>query len=156
MSGEPLTQIHIGRGPNGYEVVSSVQANKDFYKWESETLKAQLMRLCPPRLWPHGSYNNSCPRPILINIQHQLLLRELHTALTASVTDIVNRWWFDKAAEFPKRMPLGEKEQELLKVSMQFLKSHLLVANKKIAVRRIAVHRGNSASLCNTQRIVEA
>ncbi|KAM0255931.1 hypothetical protein ACHAQJ_005332 [Trichoderma viride] len=115
LSHEPLTQIHIGRGPNGFEAVSSVQAHKDFYKWENETMKAQLMRLCAPRLWPHGSYNNSCPRPILTNVQHQLLLRELHNALVASVTDIVNRWWFDKAAGFPKRMPLGKKEEELLK-----------------------------------------
>jgi hypothetical protein len=53
------------------------------------------------------------------------MLHELHTALTASVTDIVNRWWVDTAAEFPKRMPLGEEEEELLKVNMHFLQSHV-------------------------------
>ncbi|KAL7786725.1 hypothetical protein V8C37DRAFT_391856 [Trichoderma ceciliae] len=126
MENPVLTQIHIGRGSNGYEAVSSVEAPQDLYKWEHETLEAQLMRLCPPRLWPKGSYNNSCPRPILINEQHQQQLRELHTALVASVTDIVDRWWFDTAAELPKRMPLGRKEEDILKfVELQSIVGNL-------------------------------
>ncbi|KAL7956545.1 hypothetical protein V8C34DRAFT_288208 [Trichoderma compactum] len=112
---EPLEQIHVGRGPNGYENVLTAEADETFYTWEHETLKAKLMRLCPPPLWPAGSYKAYCPRPILINNHHQSVLRELNDALVASVTDIVSRWWLDAAAEFPKRMPLGEKEQDLLK-----------------------------------------
>ncbi|KAL7905931.1 hypothetical protein GGI35DRAFT_459674 [Trichoderma velutinum] len=112
---EPLKQIHIGRGPNGYENVLTTKADETFYKWEHETVKAKLMRLCPPSLWPSGSYKAYCPRPILINEHHQSMLQEINDALVASVTDIVDRWWLDTAANFPKRMPLGEKEQNLLK-----------------------------------------
>ncbi|PON25375.1 hypothetical protein TGAM01_v205669 [Trichoderma gamsii] len=115
MFNEPFMQIHLGRGPKGYEEVSTVQADGNFYLWESEVMKAQLMRLCPPRLWPHASYNNSCPRPILVNLRHEVMLRELNTALTLSLTDIVNRWWSDKAAKFPQRMPLEPIEEGLLK-----------------------------------------
>lgn len=126
MFNEPFIQIHLGRGLMGFEEVSTVQAQGNFYLWESETMVAQLMRLCPPRLWPHASYNNSCPRPILVNLRHETILRELNTALTLSLTDIVDRWWSDKAAEFPKRMPLEPIEEELLKVSKQFFSIHFL------------------------------
>nr|WNZ75480.1 hypothetical protein [Trichoderma harzianum] len=112
---EPLKQIHVARGPNGYENVLTADADETFYKWEHETLKAKLMRLCPPPLWPAESYKAYCPRPILINGHHQSALRELSDALVTSVTDIVSRWWLDADAQLPKRMPLGEKEQDLLK-----------------------------------------
>lgn len=113
-----LTQIHVGRGRDGYEAVSSTEADKKFYIWEQETVRAKLMRLCPPRLWPKASYNTACPRPILINKKHQQQLKELSDALVVSVTDIVNRWWFDREAALHARMPLNLKEEELLQVSL--------------------------------------
>ncbi|KAH8126000.1 hypothetical protein FP744_10006197 [Trichoderma asperellum] len=114
MLNEYLMQIHLGLGPKGFEEVSTVQAQEDFYKCESKTMIAQLIRLCPRRLWPHSSYSNSCPRPILVNARHEMMLRDLNTALTLSLTDIVERWWSDKAAQFPKRMPLELIEEGLL------------------------------------------
>jgi hypothetical protein len=119
MFNEPFMQIHLGRGSKGYEEVSTVQAQGNFYLWENQTMEAALMRLCPPRLWPHASYQNSCPRPILVNLRHEMMLRELNTALTLSLTDIVDRWWSDKAAKFPQRMPLELIEEGLLKVREQ-------------------------------------
>jgi hypothetical protein len=41
----------------------------------------------------------------------------LHEALTAGITDIVERWWTDPEARFPERMPLEKQEKDLLKVS---------------------------------------
>jgi hypothetical protein len=163
MFNEPFMQIHLGRGPKGFEEVSTVQALGNFYLWESEVMKAQLMRLCPPRLWPHASYNNSCPRPILVNLRHEVMLRELNTALTLSLTDIVDRWWSDKAAKFPQRMPLEPIEEGLLKVSKRyalmafFLLSFflLLAANKVNAVRGTSISYWGPAALLRTQRIVE-
>ncbi|PNP50296.1 hypothetical protein THARTR1_09004 [Trichoderma harzianum] len=123
---KPLKQIHVGRGLNGYEDVSAAETDETYYKREHETLKDELMRLCPPPLWPSESYKAYCPRPILINGHHQSVLQELNDALVASVTDIVNRWWLDADAHFPKRMPLGEKEQDLLKyVGLQSVIGHL-------------------------------
>ncbi|KAL7919853.1 Clavaminate synthase-like protein [Trichoderma austrokoningii] len=115
MFNDPFMQIHLERGPNGFQEVSTVQAQANFYLWENETMVAKLMRLCPPRLWPHESYNNSCPRPILVNLRHESMLNKLNTALTLSLTDIVDRWWSDKAARFPERMPLEFIEEALLK-----------------------------------------
>ncbi|KAH6603992.1 hypothetical protein Trco_007438 [Trichoderma cornu-damae] len=121
-----LTQILLGRGPNGYEAISGSDADETFYKQEHETQQAKLTRSCPSHLWPKGSYTTSCPRPVLINKQHRQQLQELSDALVASVTDIVDRWWFDTAAELPKRMPLGQKEQEILKhAEWQSIKGNL-------------------------------
>ncbi|TFB01714.1 hypothetical protein CCMA1212_006253 [Trichoderma ghanense] len=112
---ETFTQVHLSRGLNGYENVSAVKADEALYKQEHESIKAKLTRLCQPFLWPKGSYSTYCPRPILVHEKHKERLQELNDALVASITDIVDRWWFDAAADFPGRMPLGEKEEELLK-----------------------------------------
>lgn len=155
-------QIHLGRGPKGFEEVSTVHAYENFYVWESEVMKAQLMRLCPPRLWPHASYNNSCPRPILVNLRHEVMLRDLNTALTLSLTDIVDRWWSDKAATFPQRMPLEPIEEGLLKVSKRYILMAsfflflLLATNPVNAVRGTSIGQWGPAALHRTQRIVEA
>ncbi|PGH15470.1 hypothetical protein AJ79_02447 [Helicocarpus griseus UAMH5409] len=75
---------------------------------------SELLRLCPPHLWYHGSNNASCPRPILITNKHQDQLLQLHTALIAAIVDIVERWWTDTDAGFPGRMPLEKQEEDLL------------------------------------------
>jgi hypothetical protein len=113
---ETFAQVQLGHGPNGYENVSTAKADEACYKHEHESIKATLTRLCKPRLWPKGSYSTYCPRPILVHEKHKERLQELNDALVASITDIVDRWWVDTAADFPGRMPLGEMEQELLKV----------------------------------------
>ncbi|EGR52468.1 uncharacterized protein TRIREDRAFT_54768 [Trichoderma reesei QM6a] len=112
---ETFAQVQLGHGPNGYENVSTAKADEACYKHEHESIKATLTRLCKPRLWPKGSYSTYCPRPILVHEKHKERLQELNDALVASITDIVDRWWVDTAADFPGRMPLGEMEQELLK-----------------------------------------
>ncbi|KAL7814994.1 hypothetical protein V8C44DRAFT_348569 [Trichoderma aethiopicum] len=112
---ETFTQVHLGRGTKGYEDVSTVKADEAYYKQEQHSIEATLTRLCKPSLWPKGSYSTYCPRPILVHEKHRERLRELNDALVASITDIVDRWWCDTAADFPGRMLLGEKEEELLK-----------------------------------------
>ncbi|CEL00913.1 hypothetical protein ASPCAL00505 [Aspergillus calidoustus] len=42
-------------------------------------------------------------------------MKELHNALVIAVTDIVERWWTDKEAQFPQRMRLEAEEEELLR-----------------------------------------
>lgn len=157
MSNDPFMQIHLERGPNGFQEVSTVQAQPSLYQWENESMVAKLMRLCPPRLWPHGSYNNSCPRPILVNIRHELMLSELHTALTLSLTDIVDRWWSDKAAKFPDRMPLNFMEAAVVKVSKRSFSifSSILAVNKVHAACMASISQGLPAAIRGAQRIVE-
>ncbi|RHZ44876.1 uncharacterized protein CDV56_102726 [Aspergillus thermomutatus] len=98
-----LQQVHLGIAPKGFAPVTSYQGGKDLCEQEHETLQASLLRLCPSRLWYHGSHGASCPRPILITPEHQEQLFTLHTALAAAITDIVERWWTDSEARFPDR-----------------------------------------------------
>lgn len=110
-----LQQVHIGLGPNGYEpVTSAVVPDGTTYAKEYEQTIESLLRRCPEHVWPKDSYKTNCPRPILINRHHKRHLEDLHEALTTAITDIVQRWWSDKEAKFPSRMPLAKEEEDLL------------------------------------------
>ncbi|KAK8914916.1 hypothetical protein H634G_09840 [Metarhizium anisopliae BRIP 53293] len=109
-----MQQIHIGLGREGYVPVAHHHADKATYTQEHEAMQASLVNSCPAHLWPKNSHKAACPRPILMTKQHQTQLAELHEALTAAITDIVERWWTDKESRFPERMPLTSKEEDLL------------------------------------------
>lgn len=114
---ERMRQIHIGLGPEGYLPVGDKTADSEVFSQEQAAQEAFLLANCPPGIWPHGSYQAGCPRPILISKGHNEQLTFFHCALMAAINDIVPRWWKDKDAKFPERMPLEEKEEELLQVS---------------------------------------
>ncbi|KAF7557975.1 hypothetical protein G7Z17_g267 [Cylindrodendrum hubeiense] len=109
-----LQQIHIGLNHPSYEPVAHYETKNTTYALEHDKLEASLLGRCPAHLWPHDSYNTACPRPILINKHHQQQLDELQEALNAAIVDIVQRWWSDRYARFPERMPLEKREEELL------------------------------------------
>ncbi|KPM41729.1 hypothetical protein AK830_g4830 [Neonectria ditissima] len=109
-----MEQIHIGRGHHGYEAVLQQKTEGIIYAQEHEKIQATLLAKCPAHLWHNDSYRAACPRPILIDTCHQQQLEELHEALTAAITDIVQRWWTDRDARFPERMPLEREEEKLL------------------------------------------
>ena len=115
-----LEQIHVGLSPGGHKCVADCKATPAAYEREQEIAEAHLLNLCPPNIWPKGSYRNTCPRPIIVTKEHQKQLEELHEALTTAITDIVERWWTDDEARFPARMPLEKQEVELLQVSLVF------------------------------------
>ncbi|KFA72015.1 hypothetical protein S40288_07661 [Stachybotrys chartarum IBT 40288] len=104
-----LRQVHFGTGPLGSDI------SPDLLAHQHKKLQKDLLSLCPAHLWHHASYDAGCPRPILIGKHHQVQLQNLHEALTIAVADIVERWWTDEDAQFPKRMPLEAAEEDLLK-----------------------------------------
>jgi hypothetical protein len=55
-------------------------------------------------------------------------LKEFHVALSAALTNIVQRWVIDEEADLPSRMPLEPHEEDILRVrSFALLSfSHLL------------------------------
>ncbi|KAF5538989.1 multidrug transporter [Fusarium phyllophilum] len=125
MPTEQLTQIHIGEGHG--EARSISQPNFDAASFSSEEARFQekLLKLCPANLWPKASYTTGCPRPVLVGRHHQQQLKDLHEALIAALTDVVQRWWSDKDARFPERMPLEAKEEELL----QWIEGQVTIGN---------------------------
>lgn len=56
------------------------------------------------------------PHPILISHRLEDEVRQFHEALAAALNNIVARWYTDKQAAFPTRMPLAQHEEELLQV----------------------------------------
>ncbi|KAL0943351.1 uncharacterized protein CTRU02_201237 [Colletotrichum truncatum] len=120
-----LMQICLGPQPHQYGPVAGRSVDKAAYRQEEVKLQEELLKFCPADLWHDGSYSAGCPRPILLNKYHQKHLEELHEALTIAIVDIVQRWWTDKSARFPERMPLEAEEEELLK----WIESQVLAGN---------------------------
>ncbi|KAF5706281.1 multidrug transporter [Fusarium mundagurra] len=125
MQTEQLSHIHIGDGHG--EIRSISQQNFDVASFSSEEARFQerLLKLCPANLWPKASYTKGCPRPVLVGRHHQQQLNDLHEAFAAAITDVVQRWWNDRDARFPERMPLEVKEEELL----QWIEGQVLIGN---------------------------
>lgn len=63
--------------------------------------------------------------PILSDKGFLMHLREFHEALVKAIVNIVERWWDDKVSDFPSRMPLEPRAEDILKVS-QFFSAHLI------------------------------
>ncbi|KAI1409892.1 hypothetical protein F5Y13DRAFT_181745 [Hypoxylon sp. FL1857] len=114
-AGSDLQQVHLRVGPNGYEPVAHYTAKAILYMEENVEFQANILSLCPSHIWPKDSYRLACPRPILISKDHRQQLEELQEALAAAIADIVERWWTDNEAQFPKRMPLEKEEDDLLR-----------------------------------------
>lgn len=62
---------------------------------------------------PLGSF---CPHPSLVPRKFLDDLEYFHEAFAAALTNIVQRWFADSAANFPSRMPLEPLERQLLEV----------------------------------------
>lgn len=77
-------------------------------------MRQSLLASCP--IWPYDLYRRACPYPVLVPRPRLCELRGLHVALSAAITSIVERWWTDKDAQFPERMPLEKQEEEVLQV----------------------------------------
>ncbi|KAJ5253430.1 hypothetical protein N7505_012093 [Penicillium chrysogenum] len=65
--------------------------------------------------WPAESLDASCPYPVLTTQRHDNDMRNLHLALKSAIEDIIKRWWTDREARFPLRMPLESEEEDLLR-----------------------------------------
>jgi hypothetical protein len=61
---------------------------------------------------------NFPPYPLLVSQDQVLHLGKFNDALTHAIDSIVERWWTDREAAFPQRMPLGSVEEDLLRVSV--------------------------------------
>lgn len=83
---------------------------------EQINLRASLQSDCPGSVWPPGSFDSACPRPIVVGKHHEESVKELSKALIIAITDIIERW-FDDESQYWKRMPLEDSEEGLLRVS---------------------------------------
>ncbi|PYI05973.1 hypothetical protein BO78DRAFT_128353 [Aspergillus sclerotiicarbonarius CBS 121057] len=61
-----------------------------------------------------GDLKNSSPNPLLVPPKLDRSVAKLHEALVIGLTSIVERWYADEQAAFPRRMPLESHEEDLL------------------------------------------
>ncbi|KAL3295987.1 hypothetical protein RB213_011420 [Colletotrichum asianum] len=115
MHAQELVQIQLGAVKDDSVHLAAHHIDFDTLFREEEAYRSGLLDLCPEHLWHNSSYLAGCPRPILVSKSHQQQMEYLHEALVISIIDIVQRWWTDKGACFPKRMPLEPEEEELLR-----------------------------------------
>lgn len=122
-----MQQVHLGLGLSDYWLTERTSTTKStLCKLEHAAYEAILLEQCPASVWPGHSYTHGCPRPMLIDQEHNNQLVEFNEALVIAITDIIQRWLSDKDANFPGRMPLEPDEEQLLQVcSILGLKSFI-------------------------------
>lgn len=127
----PLGPIAIMRPPkNDLRCICAVTSGRDQVKISApadvdpntrkclgDALHTSMEKICPADTWTGSCHMSSCPYPVLVNQKHQSQLQKLNKALVTAITDIVSRWWTDRSARFPERMPLQPMEEKLLCVS---------------------------------------
>ncbi|KAM3446412.1 hypothetical protein MY3296_009700 [Beauveria thailandica] len=111
-----MQQVHLGRGALGHLAINPTHDTpKAVYAGEHAAQESILLKRCPGDIWPGGiSYTYGCPRPILMYKHHHEQLILFHESITIAIVDIVKRWFADRDARFPERMPLLEDEEKLL------------------------------------------
>ncbi|KAB8074914.1 hypothetical protein BDV29DRAFT_201133 [Aspergillus leporis] len=77
---------------------------------------------------------NFPPYPLLVSQDQVLHLGKFNDALTHAIDSIVERWWTDREAAFPQRMPLGSVEEDLLRWVQK--------ASEEKLVRRFDIRKG--------------
>lgn len=109
-----IRQISLSLTNEAEDAVTPTSTDMRARSLELDTMRQSLLASCP--VWPYDLYRRACPYPVLVPHPRLCELRDLHTALSAAITSIVERWWTDKDARFPDRMPLEKQEEEILQV----------------------------------------
>jgi len=66
-------------------------------------------------LWPLNFHKRISTSGLYFPPHHVATLEAIQVALDKALTNIIGRWWSDSKAAFPKRMPLEEHEERLLR-----------------------------------------
>ncbi|KAM5443991.1 hypothetical protein MferCBS31731_000508 [Microsporum ferrugineum] len=110
----PLQQICLSQS-DPLQLVSPDSVDPDIRNKERINYRRALDQRCPRESWVHDCYLAASPYPIFMNEAHNTQLEKLHAALVLAITNILERWWTDSAANFPARMPLEPQEEDLLR-----------------------------------------
>ena len=111
---ERIRQISLGSSSRAGKLVKIDNAAKDTLVADLSAMQTSLLRSCP--VWPYDLHLRACPYPMIVPRSRLLDIEILHRILSAAVTNIVERWWTDEKARFPKRMPLESYEEDILLV----------------------------------------
>lgn len=97
--------------------VSPTSTKDEHLKSSEETYYSTLLQAVRGEHEPPVSLSAFCAHSILLPERFLTDLKCFHEAFAAALTNIVQRWFADSAADFPSRMPLEPHEQQLLEVT---------------------------------------
>ena len=110
-----MQQVSLGQSLEAGELVIATKAGEEMQLADLNAMQSSLLSSSPT--WPDHTHGQGCPFPILLPQSHLDSLEAFHELLTSVITNIVERWWTDKEARFPERMPLERHEEDILRVS---------------------------------------
>lgn len=114
-SSQPL-QICLNASKKVGKLVSAIDASHEDRKRAEEVYYSVIYQYTGgPANLPY-ELRYMTPSPILVSDRFLEDLREFHDALAIALSNIVARWFTDREAGFPKRMPLEQHEEDLLQV----------------------------------------
>jgi hypothetical protein len=109
-----LVQISLASTQDPQHPVLPEQVHPEYRIRESEALQERLA----DSVSPYGSFPGVAkrlnPHPALLPWQFMKNLETFNEALAIALNNIIERWWTDKEADLPSRMPLGPHVEELL------------------------------------------
>ncbi|KAL3480805.1 hypothetical protein BJX99DRAFT_272540 [Aspergillus californicus] len=115
MSNNPMPQICLEASRKaGIPSLATSASYEDRIRSGNAFSSAFLRYLGGEHLLPYF-LRSMCPHPVLVPDTFMANLKEFHVALTAALTNIVQRWVIDEEADLPSRMPLEPHELDLLR-----------------------------------------
>jgi hypothetical protein len=109
-----LLQISLASTQDPQNPVLPEQVHPEYRIRESEALQERLADSVSPYGAFPGAAKRLNPHPALLPWQFVKNLETFNEALAIALNNIIERWWTDKEADLPSRMPLGPHVEELL------------------------------------------
>jgi hypothetical protein len=111
-----MPQICSGVSKKAGALVSAADASREDRAHANEVYRSVIFQYTGGTDTLPYPWRSMCPHPILVSDQFIMDLQQFHDALASALNNIVQRWFTDKEAAFPARMPLEPHEEELLQV----------------------------------------
>ncbi len=113
-SDNKIQQISLSISSQKGSIIPAASASEEQRKSDLETIRQAAVDISPD--WTSEFHTRFCHSPLYVPPSHLHEIRELQEALGKAIVSIVDRWWTDKEADFPHRMPIRQYEEDLLKV----------------------------------------
>lgn len=114
----PPLQICLSASKKDGTLVSAADASYEDRKCAAEAFHSTISQYTEGDTHLPYDLRFLSPHPILITDQFLANLRQFHEALAIALSNIVQRWFTDKEADFPTRMPIKPHEEEVLQVTI--------------------------------------
>lgn len=112
-----LSQISLAGTKDPERPALPVQIDSETRVLERETMQTHLFNSTTPYGRLPDASRGLNPHPVLLPKQFLKDLEAFQEALATALDNIIERWWKDKEAKFPSRMPLEPQAEALLQVS---------------------------------------